>query len=105
VISKSDRAGRRIKASFETSRHELRIFASVVECSHSPGFLPSGIALDSGGRFVYVANQGANSISAYQYFGTSPELLEATVNFRAAVYGRIAIGDQRNALGSHRVTQ
>lgn len=39
------------------------------------------IAIDSFGRFVYVANQGANSISAYQYFGTSPELLEATGNF------------------------
>jgi 6-phosphogluconolactonase len=39
------------------------------------------IALDSGGRFVYVGNQGANSISAYQYFGTSPELNESTGNF------------------------
>jgi 6-phosphogluconolactonase (cycloisomerase 2 family) len=39
------------------------------------------IAIDSAGRFVYVANLGANSISAYQYFGGSPELLEAKGNF------------------------
>jgi 6-phosphogluconolactonase (cycloisomerase 2 family) len=32
------------------------------------------MAIDPAGRFLYVANQNANSISAYQYFGTSPEL-------------------------------
>jgi DNA-binding beta-propeller fold protein YncE len=36
------------------------------------------MAIDPAGRFLYVANQTANSISAFQYFGTSPELLEAT---------------------------
>jgi 6-phosphogluconolactonase (cycloisomerase 2 family) len=39
------------------------------------------MAIDPSGRFLYVANQGANSISAYQYFGTSPELLESTGAF------------------------
>ncbi len=39
------------------------------------------MAIDASGRFLYVANQGANSISAYQYFGTSPELIEATGQF------------------------
>lgn len=34
------------------------------------------ISLDSAGRLVYVANQGDNTISAYQYFGTAPELNE-----------------------------
>jgi 6-phosphogluconolactonase (cycloisomerase 2 family) len=38
------------------------------------------VVTDPYGRFVFVANQGANSISVYQYFGTSPELLEATGN-------------------------
>jgi 6-phosphogluconolactonase (cycloisomerase 2 family) len=38
-------------------------------------------AVDPFGRFLYVANQGANSISAYQYFGTSPELFESTGTF------------------------
>jgi 6-phosphogluconolactonase (cycloisomerase 2 family) len=41
------------------------------------------IALDSAGRLVYVANQGDNSISAYQYFGGSPELNELTATFVA----------------------
>jgi DNA-binding beta-propeller fold protein YncE len=35
------------------------------------------MAVDPFGRFLYVANQGANSISAYQYFGQSPELNES----------------------------
>src|SRR5215471_1303968 len=39
------------------------------------------IAIDSAGRFVYVANQGASSISAYQYFGGSPELNESKGSF------------------------
>jgi 6-phosphogluconolactonase (cycloisomerase 2 family) len=39
------------------------------------------LAIDASGRFLYVANQGANSISAYQYFGTSPELFESTGQF------------------------
>lgn len=39
------------------------------------------IAIDPAGRLVYVANQGANSISVYQYFGGSPELFESTGNF------------------------
>ncbi len=42
------------------------------------GAAPGPMAIDASGRFLYVANQGANSISAYQYFGTSPELLEST---------------------------
>src|SRR5260370_5582622 len=39
--------------------------------------------LDPFGRFLYVANQGSgvNSISAYQYFGTSPELFESKGTF------------------------
>jgi 6-phosphogluconolactonase (cycloisomerase 2 family) len=32
------------------------------------------LAVDPAGRLLYVGNQGANSISAFQYFGTSPEL-------------------------------
>jgi 6-phosphogluconolactonase (cycloisomerase 2 family) len=36
--------------------------------------------VDPVGRFLYVANRGAKSISAYDYAGTSPELLEATGN-------------------------
>jgi 6-phosphogluconolactonase (cycloisomerase 2 family) len=36
------------------------------------------MAIDPAGRFLYIANQGANSISAFQYFGTSPELLDST---------------------------
>ncbi len=39
------------------------------------------MAVDPFGRFLYVANQGANSISAYQYFGTSAELFESTGTF------------------------
>jgi 6-phosphogluconolactonase (cycloisomerase 2 family) len=39
------------------------------------------IAVDPFGRFVYVANQTDNSISAYQYFGTSPELIESKGTF------------------------
>jgi 6-phosphogluconolactonase (cycloisomerase 2 family) len=39
------------------------------------------VVTDPYGRFVFVANQGSNSISVYQYFGTSPELFEATGNF------------------------
>jgi 6-phosphogluconolactonase (cycloisomerase 2 family) len=39
--------------------------------------------VDPAGRFLYAANQGssAKSISAYQYFGTSPELQESTGTF------------------------
>lgn len=36
------------------------------------------MAIDPAGRFLYIANQGANSISAFRYFGTSPELLDST---------------------------
>jgi len=39
------------------------------------------MAVDPFGRFLYVANHGANSISAYQYFGTSPQLFESTGTF------------------------
>jgi 6-phosphogluconolactonase len=39
------------------------------------------MAVDPFGRFLYVANQAANSISAYQYFGTSAELFESTGTF------------------------
>ncbi len=34
--------------------------------------------VDPSGTFLYVANQTADSISAYEYFSTSPELFEAT---------------------------
>lgn len=37
--------------------------------------------IDPFGRFLFVANQGANSISVYQYFGQSPELNESKGNF------------------------
>jgi 6-phosphogluconolactonase (cycloisomerase 2 family) len=36
------------------------------------------IAIDPSGFLVYVGNRLANSISAYQYWGTSPELVEST---------------------------
>jgi len=36
------------------------------------------MAIDPAGRFLYITNQGENSISAFQYFGTSPELLDST---------------------------
>jgi len=39
------------------------------------------LAIDPFGRFLYVANQVDNSISAYQYFGTSPELIESKGTF------------------------
>jgi 6-phosphogluconolactonase len=42
---------------------------------------PGPMAIDGSGRFLYVANRGANSISTYQYFGTSPELVESTGQF------------------------
>jgi 6-phosphogluconolactonase (cycloisomerase 2 family) len=45
------------------------------------GAAPGPMAIDASGRFLYVANQGANSISAYQYFGTSPELIESAGSF------------------------
>jgi 6-phosphogluconolactonase (cycloisomerase 2 family) len=32
------------------------------------------LAVDPAGRLLYVGNQGANTISAFQYFGTTPEL-------------------------------
>jgi 6-phosphogluconolactonase (cycloisomerase 2 family) len=51
------------------------------ETTFNAGAGAGPIAIDSAGRFVYVANQGANSISAYQYFGGSPELFEATGSF------------------------
>jgi 6-phosphogluconolactonase (cycloisomerase 2 family) len=38
------------------------------------------VVLDPFGHLVFVANQTANSISVYQYFGTSPELNEAKGN-------------------------
>lgn len=41
-----------------------------------PGAGP--MAIDPAGRFLYVANKGAQSISAYQYFGGRPELNVAT---------------------------
>jgi DNA-binding beta-propeller fold protein YncE len=39
------------------------------------------IAIDPSGLLVYVANQGDNTISAYQYWGTSPELFESKGNY------------------------
>jgi 6-phosphogluconolactonase (cycloisomerase 2 family) len=39
------------------------------------------MAVDPFGRLLYVANQAANSVSAYQYFGTSAELFESTGSF------------------------
>jgi 6-phosphogluconolactonase len=39
------------------------------------------IAIDPSGLLVYVANQIDNSISAYQYWGTSPELFESKGQF------------------------
>lgn len=36
------------------------------------------IVIDPSGFLVYVANQAANSISVYQYPGTSPQLIQAT---------------------------
>jgi 6-phosphogluconolactonase (cycloisomerase 2 family) len=47
----------------------------------STGAGPGPVVIDASGRFLYVANQAANSISAYQYFGTSPELIESTGQF------------------------
>jgi 6-phosphogluconolactonase (cycloisomerase 2 family) len=41
------------------------------------GVTPGQIAVDPLGRLVFVLNQGDNSISVFQYFGTSPELIEA----------------------------
>jgi 6-phosphogluconolactonase (cycloisomerase 2 family) len=34
------------------------------------------MAIDPVGQFLFVANQAANSISVFQYFGTSPQLIE-----------------------------
>jgi 6-phosphogluconolactonase (cycloisomerase 2 family) len=66
---------------------KIGAFWSLLTYTPSPGSLittfPAGagagpMAIDPAARFLYVANQTANSISAFQYFGTSPELLEAT---------------------------
>ena len=48
--------------------------------SFSAGAGAGPMLIDPFGRFLYVANQDptANSISAFQYFGTSPELLAST---------------------------
>jgi 6-phosphogluconolactonase (cycloisomerase 2 family) len=65
-------------------------FWSLLTYQPNPGSListfPAGpgagpMAIDPAGRFLYVANTGGGSISAYQYFGTSPELLESKGTF------------------------
>lgn len=42
--------------------------------SFPAGSQPGPLAVDPAGRLLYVANQGDNTISAFQYFGTSPQL-------------------------------
>lgn len=59
------------------------------------------IALDPSGLLVYVGNQVDQSISAYQYWGTSPELFEAKGQFVAPYTdgSPFAIGAKPIALG------
>ncbi len=42
------------------------------------GNTPVPLAMDAAGRFVFVGNQGSNSITAFHHWGTGIELLEAT---------------------------
>lgn len=39
---------------------------------------PIPMAMDAAGRFVYVGNQGSNSITGFHHWGTTMELIEAT---------------------------
>ncbi|HEY1936325.1 MAG TPA: beta-propeller fold lactonase family protein [Candidatus Angelobacter sp.] len=52
----------------------------VMVSSFAAGAGAGPAVIDPFGRFLFVANQGANSISAYEYFGQTPELNEAKGN-------------------------
>ena len=58
-------------ATFVDSNHQTLPFAST-------GATPGPVIVDPAGTLVYVGNQGDNTISAYVYFGSAPELNEST---------------------------
>jgi 6-phosphogluconolactonase (cycloisomerase 2 family) len=75
----TDAANRRV-ATFERPNWNLLSYTEggSVITTFPAGAGAGPMAIDPAGRFLYIANQGENSISAFQYFGTSPELLDST---------------------------